>query len=193
MAQPESPPSRHRSRVRESAERVLVALPQGQRAKAVRPFDDSDRIRLALHTEEPQRHLVEGARCARPRCRACAAEDRPVGGGLSQGREHHRARARAAQMETFGLMRDPERYHITFYGTPSRTERWGWRFEGHHLSLNFTLAGDRLSRRHAELLRRQPGDGAEAGRRRASARWARSMTRDGECWTRCPRRNAARR
>ena len=48
------------------------------------------------------------------------------------------------EMEAFGLMRDPERYHVTIYGTPSRTERWGWRFEGHHLSLNFTLAGDRL-------------------------------------------------
>jgi hypothetical protein len=48
------------------------------------------------------------------------------------------------ELETFGLMRDPERYHVTFYGTPSRAERWGWRFEGHHLSLNFTLAGDRL-------------------------------------------------
>src|SRR4029079_19740924 len=48
------------------------------------------------------------------------------------------------EMETFGLMRDPERYHVTIYGVPSAVERWGWRFEGHHLSLNFTLAGDRL-------------------------------------------------
>ena len=48
------------------------------------------------------------------------------------------------EMETFGLMRDPERYHLTIYGTPSKTDAWGWRFEGHHVSLNFTLAGDRL-------------------------------------------------
>ena len=48
------------------------------------------------------------------------------------------------EIETFGLMRDPERYHVTIYGAPDRAERWGWRFEGHHLSLNFTLAGDRL-------------------------------------------------
>ena len=47
------------------------------------------------------------------------------------------------EIETFGLMRDPERYHLTIYGTPDRTRRWGWRFEGHHVSLNFTLAGDR--------------------------------------------------
>ena len=48
------------------------------------------------------------------------------------------------EIETFGLMRDPERYHLTIYGMPSNSSAWGWRFEGHHLSLNFTLAGDRL-------------------------------------------------
>ena len=42
-------------------------------------------------------------------------------------------------------MRDPERYHLTIYGTPSGTAAWGWRFEGHHLSLNFTLAGDHVA------------------------------------------------
>ena len=40
-------------------------------------------------------------------------------------------------------MRDPEKYHLTVYGTPDPAKRWGWRFEGHHLSLNFTLAGDK--------------------------------------------------
>jgi hypothetical protein len=49
------------------------------------------------------------------------------------------------EIETFGLMRDPERYHLTVYGKPDATAAWGWRFEGHHLSLNFTLAGDKAA------------------------------------------------
>jgi hypothetical protein len=49
------------------------------------------------------------------------------------------------EMETFGFNRDPERYHLTVYGRPDATGRWGWRFEGHHLSLNFTLAGDKMA------------------------------------------------
>ncbi len=49
------------------------------------------------------------------------------------------------EMEAFGLMRDPERYHLTIYGTPSKTDAWAWRFEGHHLSLSFTLAGDHVA------------------------------------------------
>lgn len=35
--------------------------------------------------------------------------------------------------------RDPMDYHFTVFGTPDAKKPWGWRFEGHHLSLNFTL------------------------------------------------------
>jgi hypothetical protein len=35
--------------------------------------------------------------------------------------------------------RDPTNYFITIFGEPSATTSWGWRFEGHHLSFNFTL------------------------------------------------------
>ena len=36
--------------------------------------------------------------------------------------------------------RDPRRYFLAVFGSPG-DERWGWRFEGHHVVLNFTLAG----------------------------------------------------
>jgi hypothetical protein len=36
--------------------------------------------------------------------------------------------------------RDPRRYFLSIFGSPGN-ERWGWRFEGHHVVLNFTLAG----------------------------------------------------
>src|SRR5688500_9436350 len=35
--------------------------------------------------------------------------------------------------------RDPTNYLVTIFGEPSATESWGWRFEGHHLSFNFTV------------------------------------------------------
>ena len=37
--------------------------------------------------------------------------------------------------------RDPGRYHVTIFDPPSATGRWGWRFEGHHLSVSVTLQG----------------------------------------------------
>lgn len=35
--------------------------------------------------------------------------------------------------------RDPMNYHFTVFGIPDEIKPWGWRFEGHHLSVNFTL------------------------------------------------------
>jgi hypothetical protein len=132
------------SRMREAAVRLLATLPEGARAKARRPFEDRDRV--DWHYTPRSRNGV-----------ALKELD-------AKGREAVHALLREAlsapgyrrvvniielelvlrEIETFGLMRDPERYHLTVYGTPDASARWGWRFEGHHLSLNFTLAGDRL-------------------------------------------------
>jgi hypothetical protein len=37
--------------------------------------------------------------------------------------------------------RSPENYFVTVFGDPSGKGDWGWRIEGHHLSLNFLVAG----------------------------------------------------
>ena len=41
-------------------------------------------------------------------------------------------------------VRNTEKYNIAIFGSPSLTKPWGWRFEGHHLSLNFSLLGDKV-------------------------------------------------
>ncbi len=42
-----------------------------------------------------------------------------------------------------GPVRDTGRYHWTVFGEPAADATWGWRVEGHHLSLNFTLVKGR--------------------------------------------------
>jgi len=39
-----------------------------------------------------------------------------------------------------GQVRDPELYYFTLFGKPGGSEPWGWRVEGHHVSLHFTIA-----------------------------------------------------
>jgi Protein of unknown function (DUF3500) len=39
--------------------------------------------------------------------------------------------------------RDPGLYWLRFFGEPG-TDRWGWRFGGHHVSLNYVIVGGRL-------------------------------------------------
>jgi hypothetical protein len=35
--------------------------------------------------------------------------------------------------------RDNEAYHFTIFGRPSNNGAWGWRYEGHHVSLHWTI------------------------------------------------------
>src|SRR5262245_47437200 len=42
--------------------------------------------------------------------------------------------------------RDPELYYFSVFGTPSAKDPWGWRVEGHHISIHFTIVkGEMLS------------------------------------------------
>ena len=37
------------------------------------------------------------------------------------------------------ILRDTEGYYFSVFGTPSAKDTWGWRVEGHHISLHFTV------------------------------------------------------
>jgi hypothetical protein len=59
--------------------------------------------------------------------------------------EHvRRALVLAAAPERAHLF-DPERYCFRIFGDPGGTSPWGWQLAGHHVSLNFTVAGTRVS------------------------------------------------
>jgi hypothetical protein len=40
--------------------------------------------------------------------------------------------------------RDSGNYHFSIFGEPSKYKPWGWRFEGHHVSINFALNNDKI-------------------------------------------------
>ncbi len=40
--------------------------------------------------------------------------------------------------------RDPKKYYFSIFGSPSEDHPWGWRLEGHHLSLNFSAVNNKL-------------------------------------------------
>ena len=61
--------------------------------------------------------------------------------------------------EQQGSFRDPDRYYVTIFGTPGRFP-WGWRLEGHHLSLNVALPAAGHITRDAVLPRLASGDRA---------------------------------
>jgi Protein of unknown function (DUF3500) len=44
-----------------------------------------------------------------------------------------------------GPERDPEAYFLSVFGNPAENGVWGYRIEGHHISLNFTLVNGKMA------------------------------------------------
>ncbi|MBA4188893.1 MAG: hypothetical protein C0467_12925 [Planctomycetaceae bacterium] len=66
------------------------------------------------------------------------------------------------------MTRNPNWYFVSIFGEPSATGKWGWRFEGHHLSVNYTLDKGEVISATPMLLASNPAevkDGAKKGLR----------------------------
>jgi len=50
---------------------------------------------------------------------------------------------RIKEKDTVGR-RDVELYHVSIFGDPGTTGSWGWRLEGHHISLHFLMKDGKL-------------------------------------------------
>ena len=69
-------------------------------------------------------------------------------------------------------IRDPELYYFTVFGEPSQQGAWGWRYEGHHVSLNWTVVDGKLVASTPQFLGANPADvrdGPQKGRRALAA------------------------
>ena len=64
--------------------------------------------------------------------------------------------------------RDHEMYWVTVFGTPGDKQAWGWRFEGHHLSLRFDIVAGSLTASSPAFFGSNPAEvrqGAQKGLR----------------------------
>jgi len=60
--------------------------------------------------------------------------------------------------------RDTEMYYFSIFGTPG-SEAWGWRVEGHHLSINFTIADGEVVSGTPSFFASNPGEIQEGPRK----------------------------
>jgi hypothetical protein len=136
-AQPQGPTS-----ATEAARRLVQATPVPQRQDLLQPFTDS--VRGDWHYTPRRRDglawkaMSPAQRDAATALLRTALNER----GLDKVRALMALEIALRQLEASGLSRDPENYAVALYGEPG-AEGWGWRIEGHHLSLHFSLAGDR--------------------------------------------------
>lgn len=61
--------------------------------------------------------------------------------------------------------RDPGRYFFALFGEPAARGAWGWRFEGHHVSLHWTVVDGRIVSASPQFLGANPAEVASGPRR----------------------------
>jgi hypothetical protein len=130
-----------------AADRFLSSLSGEQKAKTVLAFDDKERtnwnfVPLQTRDRKPTR---KGLPLEEMNDKQRAAARELLRAGLSargflQASAIMSLEAILRDLEKGGAMvRNPDWYFFTVFGEPSATGKWGWRVEGHHLALNFTL------------------------------------------------------
>ena len=138
-----------RGRASRTAMADLVAvfvdsLSEAQRRRTLWPFDDGERFNW---------HYVPRDRAGLPVQEMSAASKSALHELLRHALSeagYQKAVDVMSLEEPLGLIenhqrfyRHPENYSVTVFGTPGRLP-WGWRIEGHHLSLNFTAVSEEL-------------------------------------------------
>ncbi|MDX2035426.1 MAG: DUF3500 domain-containing protein [Isosphaeraceae bacterium] len=128
-----------------AANRLLASLDKEQAAAIAFPFDSPERLNWHFIPRERKGLSIK----------AMNGAQRALAFGLLQsglGTSGYQKATTIMSLEQIllevekgsGPVRDPERYFFTIFGTPSDTERWGWRVEGHHLSLNWVVEGGKV-------------------------------------------------
>jgi hypothetical protein len=127
-----------------AAKALLSTLDEGQRAKIALPFGSDERmnwnfvpmVRKGLTLKE----MNEAQRKA-----AFAL----LRAGLSEKGFEKAEKIRSLENVLFAIeknaRRDPELYVFTVFGEPSERGTWGWRYEGHHISQNWTIANGKAT------------------------------------------------
>jgi hypothetical protein len=132
--------------MRSAALALLAVLDDPQMALAAQPFEDDAARRWMEY--RPRRR--PGASISDMSGAARKAAHRLLATGL---REHAYAQAMGIvaleevldRREGWRRGRHSDDYWVSVFGEPAGDAPWSWRFEGHHLSVTMTVAGDQVS------------------------------------------------
>jgi hypothetical protein len=136
------------AKMSEAARKFLAALNADQKKKAAFAFDDKHRLAWFFtpqQTKDKQPTRV-GVRMEELSAEQKAAALALLKTGLSE--KGYEQATTIMSLEGIlnnlegpkgAMVRNPGWYFITMFGEPSNTGPWGWRMEGHHMSVNYTL------------------------------------------------------
>ncbi|MFO0848398.1 MAG: DUF3500 domain-containing protein [Gemmataceae bacterium] len=141
------------AKMADAANKFLATLSPEQKAKAAFGYDDPARTTWFFTPQQDKQKnpTRKGVRLEELSADQKAAAMDLVRAGLS-GKGYEQAstimslESLLADLEGAkgAMVRNPNWYFVSVFGEPSATGTWGWRVEGHHLSVNVTLEKGRV-------------------------------------------------
>lgn len=136
------------SKTEKVANRFIGSLSDSQKEKAIVNFEDQSRTKWhffpsTMYSREgiPLKELDDDQKDLLQKLLKTYLNTN----GYKKTNEAIEAEGILNDLENNSAMRDTGLYYVTFYGIPNKEKPWGWGFEGHHLSLNFTIDGTDIS------------------------------------------------
>lgn len=123
-------------RIAEAANGFLAALDESQRRRALIAFDSANRLDWHYVPRSRQGLPLGAMRPAQQQAARALFASTLNDRGLRMIDDVRVLESILREQQ--GSWRDPDRYYVTIFGLPGRFP-WGWRVEGHHLSINVTL------------------------------------------------------
>lgn len=142
------------------ADSFLSTLDQDQKSVAVLPYDSPKRVDWHFIPKKNRKGLVLSEMNAAQKTaalRLVRAALSEVGYDKASNIMQLEAVLRELEGEKRNWARDPEKYYVTIFGTPSKTDAWALSFEGHHLSLNFACRGGKIVDSTPQFFAANPG------------------------------------
>jgi Protein of unknown function (DUF3500) len=127
----------------QAANEVLASLPPELQQQATLPFDSNERFNWT-YVPKKRQGLVLKHMDDTQRAKTHALLRTALSTAGYQKATNIIALESVLRVMEGAEHRDPELYYLSLFGTPAEHGHWGWRFEGHHLSLNFTMVDGKL-------------------------------------------------
>ena len=156
------------SQMADRAEEFLMSLSDEERGRATFDFESDERVRF--HFIPPEVFERQGLTLKEMSSEQRDRAQDLLRTGLSQSgymtaSEIIEVEGVLQAMEGGGqFSRDPELYFVSVFGTPSSDGTWAWRFEGHHLSLHFTIIDGAITVSTPTFLAASPAEVMEGPR-----------------------------
>jgi hypothetical protein len=122
-----------------AASAFLATLGPAERAKVQVPFDSDERFNWFYIPKDREGLPLKQMSPAQQKAALHLVETGLSQKGYSKAEAVRALEPILAQIEKNPERRDPEKYYLTLFGEPSPTGTWGMRWEGHHVSLHWTL------------------------------------------------------